>query len=80
MLARNAITRNSVSVQTRLADGLFPVHGDRVQLQQVVLNLTLNAVEAMGSALASNYLRLCVLYADCKYRAAPDKCPDNSRA
>jgi signal transduction histidine kinase len=38
-----------VSVQTRFADGLFPVHGDRVQLQQVVLNLTLNAVEAMAS-------------------------------
>jgi signal transduction histidine kinase len=49
VLARNAITRNGVSVETRLADGLFPVHGDRVQLQQVVLNLTLNAVEAMGS-------------------------------
>jgi signal transduction histidine kinase len=28
---------------------LFPVHGDRVQLQQVVLNLILNAVEAMDS-------------------------------
>jgi signal transduction histidine kinase len=38
-----------VWVQTRLAEGLFPVHGDRVQLQQVVLNLLLNAVEAMGS-------------------------------
>jgi len=49
VLAGNSITRNGVSVQTRLADGLFPVHGDRVQLQQVVLNLTLNAVEAMGS-------------------------------
>jgi PAS domain S-box-containing protein len=49
ILARTAITKNGVSVQTRLADGLFPVHGDRVQVQQVVLNLTLNAVEAMGS-------------------------------
>jgi signal transduction histidine kinase len=48
-LARSAITRNGVSVQTRLADGLFPIQGDRVQLQQVVLNLILNAVEAMGS-------------------------------
>jgi PAS domain S-box-containing protein len=49
VLARNAIIRNGVSVQTRLADGLLPVHADRVQLQQVVLNLILNAAEAMGS-------------------------------
>src|SRR5262249_18072706 len=49
VLARNAIIRNGVSAQTRLADGLLPVHGDRVQLQQVVLNLILNAAEAMGS-------------------------------
>jgi signal transduction histidine kinase len=48
-LARSVITRNGVSVETRLADELSPVQGDRVQLQQVVLNLTLNAVEAMGS-------------------------------
>jgi PAS domain S-box-containing protein len=48
-LARSAILRNGVSVQTRLADQLSPVHGDRVQVQQVVLNLILNAVEAMGS-------------------------------
>jgi len=49
VLARDAIIRNGVSVQTGLAEGLFPVHGDRVQLQQVILNLILNAVEAMGS-------------------------------
>ncbi len=48
-LARSAIIRNGVSVQTRLADQLTSVHGDRVQLQQVLLNLILNAVEAMGS-------------------------------
>jgi signal transduction histidine kinase len=47
--ARSAIISNGVSVHTRLADGLFPVLGDRVQLQQVVLNLVLNAAEAMGS-------------------------------
>jgi PAS domain S-box-containing protein len=49
VLGRCAIIKNGVSVQTRLSEGLFPVHGDRVQLQQVVLNLILNAVEAMGS-------------------------------
>jgi C4-dicarboxylate-specific signal transduction histidine kinase len=51
-LAEAAITRNGVSVQTRFAEGLFPVQGDRVQLQQVALNLILNAVEAMGSVAA----------------------------
>jgi PAS domain S-box-containing protein len=49
VLARSVIAMHGVSVQTQLADGLFPVQGDRVQLQQVVLNLILNAVEAMGS-------------------------------
>ncbi|XUJ35185.1 histidine kinase dimerization/phospho-acceptor domain-containing protein [Bradyrhizobium japonicum] len=48
VLAQSAIHRNSVSVQTRLADGLLPVMGDCVQLQQVLLNLILNAAEAMG--------------------------------
>jgi signal transduction histidine kinase len=48
-LAQAAITKNEVSVQTRLTEGLSHVHADRVQLQQVVLNLILNAVEAMGS-------------------------------
>jgi C4-dicarboxylate-specific signal transduction histidine kinase len=49
VLAQSAITKNDVSVATRLAEGLFPVQGDRVQLQQVVLNLILNAVDAMSS-------------------------------
>jgi PAS domain S-box-containing protein len=49
VLARSVTNRNGVSVQTRLADGLLPVEGDRVQLQQVLLNLILNAAEAMGS-------------------------------
>ena len=53
VLGRSAITKNRVWVQTRLSEGLFPVHGDRVQLQQVVLNLLLNAVEAMGSVEAA---------------------------
>jgi PAS domain S-box-containing protein len=52
-LGRSAIIKNRVWVQTRLCEGLFPVHGDRVQLQQVVLNLLLNAIEAMGSVEAA---------------------------
>jgi PAS domain S-box-containing protein len=48
-LAGSAITTNGVSVRTRLAKALLPVQGDRVQLQQVVLNLILNAVEAMST-------------------------------
>jgi hypothetical protein len=49
VLGRSAAIKNRVWVQTRLSEGLVPIHGDHVQLQQVVLNLILNAVEAMGS-------------------------------
>jgi PAS domain S-box-containing protein len=52
VLAQSVTHRNGVSVQTRLADGLLPVLGDRIQLQQVLLNLILNAAEAMGSVAA----------------------------
>jgi C4-dicarboxylate-specific signal transduction histidine kinase len=47
-LTRGEVARNGVSVQTQLADGLPLIQGDRVQLQQVILNLIINAVEAMS--------------------------------
>jgi PAS domain S-box-containing protein len=52
VLAHSAIIKNGVSVETRLADDLLAVQGDRVQVQQVVLNLILNAIEAMDSVAA----------------------------
>src|SRR5258705_193706 len=41
--------KNRVSVRTQLAEGLPLMQGDRVQLQQVILNLILNAVQSMGA-------------------------------
>src|SRR4029077_6828769 len=46
-LTRTEAAKNNVSVRTQLAEGLPPVWGDRVQLQQVLLNLIINAIEAM---------------------------------
>jgi hypothetical protein len=48
-LVRSEVVQKRVAVATRLAEGLLSVQGDRVQLQQVVLNLILNAVDAMSS-------------------------------
>jgi C4-dicarboxylate-specific signal transduction histidine kinase len=47
-LARAELQRNSVRLETRLFEGLPRVLGDRIQLQQVMLNLIVNAVEAMS--------------------------------
>jgi PAS domain S-box-containing protein len=48
-LTRGEAAKNGASVQTALGKGLPPIDGDRVQLQQVVLNLIVNAVQAMGT-------------------------------
>ncbi|HEX3231353.1 MAG TPA: ATP-binding protein, partial [Pyrinomonadaceae bacterium] len=47
-LMRNDLINQNVTVDTDLAQNLPPVTGDRVQLQQVVLNLVMNGCEAMG--------------------------------
>jgi PAS domain S-box-containing protein len=46
-LTRGEVLQNSVSVRTQLAEGLPLIQADRVQLQQVILNLIVNAIEAM---------------------------------
>jgi signal transduction histidine kinase len=48
-LSLSELERNKVIVRTELAGELPPVQGDRVQLQQVILNLVLNASDAMSS-------------------------------
>jgi C4-dicarboxylate-specific signal transduction histidine kinase len=48
-LTRGEALKNGVSVESQLAKGLPIIAGDRVQLQQVVLNLILNALHAMGA-------------------------------
>jgi signal transduction histidine kinase len=49
VLTHGEVLKNNVAVQTQLADDLPSIQGDRVQLQQVILNLIINAVEAMSS-------------------------------
>jgi signal transduction histidine kinase len=47
-LARSEILRSAVVLETQLGRDLPSVRGDRVQLQQVIMNLVMNTVEAMG--------------------------------
>lgn len=49
-LTASELTRNRINVRTELADDLPCVIADRVQIQQVVLNLVLNSKEAMSAA------------------------------
>jgi len=46
-LMRSEITRHSISVRTELSEALPTIMGDRVQLQQVLMNLMMNGIDAM---------------------------------
>jgi PAS domain S-box-containing protein len=50
VLLRAETTRHSISVRTELEADLPPVMGDRVQLQQVLMNLMINGIDAMEGA------------------------------
>ena len=49
-LTRGQAVKSGASVQTALGEGLPLIEGDRVQLQQVALNVIINAVQAMSDA------------------------------
>jgi len=49
MLTASEIQNNHISLRTQFSNGLPLILGDRVQLQQVILNLILNAIEAMNT-------------------------------
>jgi signal transduction histidine kinase len=51
-LTYSEAVKNGVSVQTQFAESLPLIQGDRVQLQQVMLNLIINAIQAMGGLAA----------------------------
>ena len=48
VLARAPMSEHRVLVKTELSEGLPHIFGDKVQLQQVILNLIMNAIEAMS--------------------------------
>jgi len=67
-LIRGELQRQGVVLHTDLAPGGWPVLGDRVQLQQVLLNLIMNAIQAMA-AVSDRRRELTVSVA----RAEPDR-------
>ena len=49
-LAQSEVQRNHIALETQLSDDMPLVFADRIQLQQVMLNLMMNAIEAMTQA------------------------------
>jgi predicted ATPase/signal transduction histidine kinase len=52
-IAHTEVQRNQVLLQSELANDLPPILGDRIQLQQVILNLLMNGIEAMSGLVDS---------------------------
>jgi C4-dicarboxylate-specific signal transduction histidine kinase len=53
-LIHSEVVKNGVTVRTELAESLPSILGDRVQLQQVILNISINAIQAMGDFTGGN--------------------------
>lgn len=49
-LAHSEVQRNGVALETQLSDDVPLILADRIQLQQVILNLMMNAIEAMSGS------------------------------
>jgi C4-dicarboxylate-specific signal transduction histidine kinase len=60
-LLKTELRRNKIIVRTGLAVNLASVWGDRVQLQQVLLNLIMNAIEAMGAMSRTRVLSIATM-------------------
>src|ERR1700682_1995784 len=58
VLLRSEANRYSISIRTELAEGLPKVMADRVQLQQVFMNLMLNSIDAMKEASGGSELAI----------------------
>lgn len=57
-LVRDEATRRDVSITVQLADALQPVPADRIQIQQVLLNLVMNGMEAMAESEIGRHLEI----------------------
>jgi C4-dicarboxylate-specific signal transduction histidine kinase len=55
-LTRTELDRNRVELRTHLVGGLPPIQADRIELQQLLLNLIMNAIEAMSDGASRDLL------------------------
>jgi C4-dicarboxylate-specific signal transduction histidine kinase len=59
-LTRNELAKSEIFLQTQFASNLPIIQGDRVQLQQVILNLVINAIDALrGMSQGARNLSIC---------------------
>ena len=58
VLLRNEAGRYSISIRSELAENIHPVMADRIQLQQVFMNLMLNGIDAMKDVSSTRELTI----------------------